>query len=421
LDLRLGDSETEDFFGGSAARALCVLVLLSGCPRTGDADGGTSDSGDDGDAGFDGGRRDGGQPWAVSFSRRVLDPRFLSEGVTSFDVDGDGQQDLVAGDQWFDLATGAAHAIGAVTPLDPPTQYSASFLNFDLDVDGDGRVDQVVFGFPLAGWKWRRNPGDGGTPWAEYPLGGAFAQESPVITRLRVGGPQVAVFQVNPTQMGVYTPGADPTQPWVPEVLELPAGPMALAPHGLGIGDLDGDGRRDIITPRGFWSQPSAPDGGWDFHAFNLGPDCAQMQVGDFNGDGLADLATSSAHGIGVWWHEQKRDGGSVWFERHDISAAFSQSHALELADLNGDGLVDVVTGKRMYAHPPGVDVDSEGARVLYWFEQTRGDAGTSFIPHRIDADSGVGTQFIVRDLNGDGRPDIAVSNKRGLHYFEQQ
>jgi hypothetical protein len=389
--------------------ALLAAALLFACPRQSGNDAGVSGR----DAGVSG-------KHAVAFTRHLLDPRFLSEGATAFDVDGDGKEDVVAGDQWFDLATLTAHAIAPLVVLDPPTQYSRSFADFGMDVDQDGRIDEVVFGFPLAGAVWRRNPGDQTSPWVEHPLWGVAQQESPVVARLTPQSPPVAVFS-DADQVFIASPPADRTLPWTARSLPLPPGEARLNSHGLGLGDLDGDGRTDIVTPRGYWSMPADADAGWSFTAADLGPNCAQMQVFDLSGDGLADVVTTSAHGFGVFWHEQQRDGGAVWFLRHEVFSAFSQSHALEVADLDGDGLLDLITGKRMYAHPPGIDPDSEGPRVLYWFEQVRGETGVTFTPHLIDDDSGVGTQFLVRDLTGDGRPDLVISNKRGLFFFEQQ
>ena len=361
----------------------------------------------------------------VAFTRRVLDERFLAEGVTAFDVDGDGRLDIVSGDQWFAAPAFDARPLGAVTPLDPATQYSPAFGHAPMDVDGDGWIDLVTFGFPLTSAVWRRNPGDG-TAWPTYPLWAGSAQESPRIEALELPGRpegRVAIFQPDPTHLGLFAPGADLAAPWEPRLLALPAGVEPLGGHGLGAGDLDGDGRRDLVTPRGFWSMPAAAADEWRFTAADLGPDCAQMQVADVSGDGLADVITSSAHGVGVFWHEQRRDGGAISFVRHAIFDGFSQSHALEVADMNGDGLLDIVTGKRMWAHGPDGDVDPAGPRVLYWFEQVRGAGAAEprFEPHLIDADSGVGTQLFVGDIDGDGRPDIAVANKRGTFYFEQR
>ncbi len=359
---------------------------------------------------------DGSGPRGVVFEKRVLDDRFLAEGVAVFDVDRDGRIDLVSGDQWFAAPAFDARPIGEVTPLDPATQYSPAFAHYSMDVDGDGWTDLVTFGFPLYPAVWRRNPGDG-TPWPSYPLWDGSPQESPRVEVLF--DHPVAIFQPDAARLGLFAPGADPTARWEMRALPLPAGAPPLGGHGLGIGDLDGDGRRDLITPRGFWSMPASPADPWPFTAADLGPDCAQMQVADLSGDGLPDVITSSAHGVGVFWHEQQRTGGAISFVRHTIFEGFSQSHALEAADLDGDGDLDLVTGKRMWAHGPDGDVDPGAPRVLYWFEQVPGEP--RFVPHLIDDDSGVGTQFVVADLSGDGRPDLAIANKRGTFYFEQR
>jgi len=78
------------------------------------------------------------------------------------------------------------------------------------------------------------------------------------------------------------------------------------------------------------------------------------------------------------------------------------------------------VTGKRWWSHGRG-EPGSDKPPMLYWFEAKKGKDGTiTFTPHEIDNDSGIGTQFVVTDFNGDGLPDIVTSNKKGTYLFEQ-
>ena len=154
----------------------------------------------------------------------------------------------------------------------------------------------------------------------------------------------------------------------------------------------------------------------WVFHKANFGEDCAEMLVYDCNGDGRNDVISSSAHRYGIWWHEQTAGG----WKTHLIDKSVSQTHAMCLADINGDGLMDFVTGKRFWAHTSGDPGINEPA-ILMWFELGRKDGQPVWTKHVIDDNSGVGIQFVVTDVNGDGLLDIVTSNKKGVYYFEQR
>jgi hypothetical protein len=160
------------------------------------------------------------------------------------------------------------------------------------------------------------------------------------------------------------------------------------------------------------------------------------MAVYDVDGDGLNDVITSwHCHHYGLVWYQQQRStSGEITWKQHVIlppepdfksdALRISQMHSLDLADMNGDGRMDIVTGKRYWAHGPTGDKEPDAPAVLYWFELKRVKGSGEefvpfhFIPHKIDDNSGVGTQVIARDLNGDGVPDIVVGNKKGIFVF---
>ena len=145
------------------------------------------------------------------------------------------------------------------------------------------------------------------------------------------------------------------------------------------------------------------------------------MYTQDFDKDGDMDVISSSAHAIGVWWYEQLKGTSGPEFKKHVIDDTFSQSHSLMQADINKDGRPDFITGKRFWAHGPNGDVNPGDPAVLYWYEFRNEHGVVKWSRHEIDTDSGVGTQFTVANINKDGKPDLAISNKKGVFVFIQE
>ncbi len=373
---------------------------------------------------------------AVTFEKQVLDERFFAEGVAVADVNRDGHPDVLAGPYWF-----AGPDFKKRTEIRAPhayniESYSDAFILDTGDFDGDGWPDLLQIGWPGRDALWFRNPGKAGGDWERHVAFPVVGTESPAFVDLDGDGRRELVFAAF-RKLGWASPDPGrPTTPWWPFRTLTPEGTWQRYTHGLGVGDLNGDGRPDVLTSTGWWEQPESLAGepGWKFHAVNFGEGGAQMYAYDVNGDGRADVITSiHGHRYGLSWYEQlapAADGSVAWREHRILSrdpaeklngVQFSQPHALVLADLDGDGLLDLVTGKRAWAHGTKGDPEPNAPAVLYWYRLVREGGSARYEPHLIDDASGVGTQFVVTDVNGDNRPDIVVANKRGVFVFRQK
>jgi HEAT repeat protein len=369
-------------------------------------------------------------PKREAFKKLRLSDRFYAEGAYYGDFNRDGKMDVVAGPFWFEGPDfQKRHEYRPAKTFDPKG-YSDNFLTFTGDFNGDSWTDILCVTFPGKETHWYENPAGKDAPWKQHLAYSNVGNESPVWGDINGDGRPELIF-CNDGYLGYAMPNsAAPVEPWVFHAISKQDKRYFRFTHGVGFGDINGDGRADAVEAVGWWEQPADAKTGrpWTFHPQQFAQAGAQMLVSDVDGDGLADIITAwHCHLYGlVWWKQIKNAQGTITWQQHVIlsptpdlnSPAFrvSQMHALELVDMNGDGLKDILTGKRFWAHGPTGDKEPDAPAVVFWLELRRdGKGGATFVPHLIDDDSGVGTQVAATDLNGDGRPDVIVANKKGL------
>ena len=378
----------------------------------------------------------------VRFERQQLTDQYYCDGVGTGDINQDGHLDLVAGPYWYQGPEfTSAHAFYQPVPLPREPSPSNSMFSFVHDFSGDGKPDILVLGrVHKHAAKWYENPGDTEGYWKSHFAFERVRGESPTMVDIDADG-GVEVICHWDGRWGWIEP--EPGAPYAPWRFH-PVGEQEDWPqfyHGEGVGDLNGDGRLDLILNDGWYEQPdkSAGTRRWPFHRqrFSQQRGGAQIYVDDVDGDGDADVISSvHAHEWGLAWYEQLPTAEGPRFVEHLIMAdreresefgvAFSQPHALELADIDGDGRNDIITGKRMWAHGPEGDVEPMADPVVYWFRLTdahdsatgEGRRSVRYRPFQIDSRSGVGVQIAAMDVDGNGRVDVVTASKLGTFLF---
>lgn len=355
------------------------------------------------------------RPADILFEKRTIDLG-ANETAAIIDLDGDGKLDIVSGENWYQGPTWRKHRFREIPYA---SNYIDNFSDLPFDVDGDGQVDVVScawFGKKLAWWK---NPGKARGDWKEQPIETGFNVEFCFLVDIDNDG---KAREVLPQYGNTNAPLA-----WYEfkdggwkrrQISEKSYG------HGIGAGDVNGDGRADVLVPTGWFEAPADPrTGAWTWHpefeSFGIKA-AGFMHVTDVNGDRRPDVVTGNAHDYGILYLENLGDGK---FKKNIIDDSWSQPHAMTMVDLNKDGKLDFVTGKRYMAHN-GRDPGEREPLGIYWYESiSLGGGKMDWARHLVDygTRTGTGMQIAVADLDGDGDLDFVTPGKSGLFLFENK
>jgi hypothetical protein len=350
------------------------------------------------------------------FVHRLSDDH--AEGITLLDMNGDGRPDMVSGAYWYENpgAQGGEWKRHQWRTVEIVGEFVSDCGEWTVDVNHDGKPDIVTVGWMTDGLWWYENPGKPDAVWQRHLIAHTIETEGGWMADLNGDGkPDLALAHYGHEGMfWVDFAGAEP--------VAHHAGGAAEDGHGVGIADIDGDGKPDLLATHGWFRNIDAGHDKWEWHAdWNLG-DAGFPIIGyDVNHDGKMDLIYGQGHGYGLYWLEQAAPaaaGGQRQWTRHAIDTSFSQSHALALADIDGDGEPELITGKRYRGHDGG-DPGSYDPLVVYYYKLDSKTGQFTRFPISMNGTAGVGTQIIAADLDGDGDVDLATAGKTGVHFFE--
>jgi hypothetical protein len=356
-------------------------------------------------------------PRPVTFEKQLIAME-SAESVGVFDVDGDGQLDIVSGSYWYkgpDFSK--KQLIGQVKRV---SEYFDDFSTIPMDVNGDGKMDYITGGWFGKTLYWVENPGNN-KEWAVREIANTGNVETTRSWDVDGDGYMDIVPNTPNQPLAYYTLIRDAAGKGTAEFKKYPV--AEKHGHGLGFGDINGDGRGDFVIPEGWLEAPKdLRNGIWKLHeAFKLEGASVPIIVEDVNKDGLTDFIVGQGHDYGLNWYEQEKNGAVITFKKHAIDPFQSQYHTMEWVDIDNDGEMELVTGKRYRAHN-GNDPGGNDFMGMYYFKWN----GESFTKNVISygplgEGKGAGLYFSVADLNGNGMLDIIVAGKDGLVVFHNK
>ncbi len=367
-----------------------------------------------------------------------LESEFSAAGL--LDVNSDGKADIVCGAWWYEAPLWKKHYFREVEKI---RGRFDDYSNQVVDIDGDQALDIVSVNYRSQSLYWSRNPGkqlgEASTTekaWENIVIDRPGTSETGRLVDIDGDG-KLDILPAGTNYAAWYEfTSLDQKVQWHKHPL-----PDELIGHGIGAGDINGDGRLDIVGPNGWAEAPyDRRNGRWYWHGeFQLAKDCSlPILCWDVDHDGDNDLVWSRAHNVGLYWTEQinvddrnMRIAASVdrkhpildqisskrWVT-HAIDTSWSNIHALMTADMDGDGKVDLVAGKRFMAHD-GKDTGEYDPLCIYWYKFD--SATKTWARHTVSEGGkcGIDLDSVCADLDADGDIDIVAPSRTGLHWVE--
>ena len=370
------------------------------------------------------------------WKKHTINAKSEFEAAGAFDVDNDGKIDILSGDTWYQGPDWKPHHVRDVQRVG--TYYNC-FATLPLDVNGDGYIDYVTVGYFGKNVGWVENPGKADAAWTYHELDQPGNSEAAQATDLTGDG--IPDILPNSVQTIAWYEVAKKADGKGFDLKKHDFG-TAAAGHGVGSGDVNGDGRRDLLTPKGWFEAPADPSKEtWAWHPeWNMGATGIEILARDVDGDGLSDAIYGSGHDYGLFWLKQsKGPGGERVWTKQTIDDSIASVHTLMWADIDGDGKAEeLVTGKRVYAHEiePGA---TDGSTIAWYdFDKSAGKWNKHVIYQGEPAKNapekgkdrlalkdfppgtaGTGLQMTAVDFDKDGDMDLLCPGKSGLYLFE--
>jgi hypothetical protein len=337
------------------------------------------------------------------FGDRQLDGRNLGQTDLA-DFDRDGDLDFVTGEQrgrifWYEYR-GADDWVRHDLGADSPSDVGGAAL----DVNGDGWIDFV------AGGAWYENPQ---TP-RERPFirhvfdAGLEAVHDLIVGDVDGNGRADVLTMSDQNDLRWYEISAEPRAPWKSTLI----GPAVHS--GISLGDMDADGDLDVVRSN-VWLENASDGREWTVHNMSepwgaaeppFAVNATQTATVDLDRDGRLDVVICDGENPNskIAWLEAPADPpGGAW-QTHPLprgdDAARGALHSLVVADFDGDGDADIFTVE-MERFP--------GARDPRWFIWENVD-GRGKLVERVILDANLGGhEAVAGDVDGDGDLDICA------------